>query len=433
MSTSEKTWVIEHSWLCGHCKHTNRGRDDKCDQCGKPIDSTHIETIPGDMSYENRVKDTTRFDDTRPDWVCDCCDHRNPAKRIACTECGSIGLKQKFDEEGEPYHFQEYSHDSAIPQIISNPNYKKPPPEPTSVSVGTGYRQTTIQVPQKPVEPLKFPGPVEDDEIEDCKESWFSANFNAILLGIGGIFGVIGLIWLCVWLFAWHDTTASVQDTTWHYHVALLERRIYHGRAWRDQMQAHSFNVTCTTEIRSYHNCDPYSCNYRNESYSCNCSSVRTGESCSTSCSSNGNRSSTCRQSCRPTYSTRCSTCSRTVHDTCYHRCPDYDQMCSYDYPSWPAINHADATQHNHTPIRPSLIAPRGVSCVGDNELIYLQSGATQCTQDSIEFQVQFDAGEAGHYSINPNTLSEYDLYQTRARWNVQYNHAGMFRPINRQ
>lgn len=98
-----RTWTIEHTWTCGNhpCNTVNPFRNDKCSGCGQPKGSSHKEHVPTNMSYENRVKDTTRFDDKRPDWFCSyCVGHtRNPASALVCKECGSTQGEKKGDAQ----------------------------------------------------------------------------------------------------------------------------------------------------------------------------------------------------------------------------------------------------------------------------------------------------------------------------------------------
>jgi hypothetical protein len=105
--------------------------------------------------------------------------------------------------------------------------------------------------------------------------------------------------------------------------------------------------------------------------------------------------------------------------------------MCDYDYPAWPEIHHADNTRRDHTVIRPNLHSLGDVACMSDAEELNIRNHAiTQCTQDSVDFHVLFDAGAIGHFEKQPVTLLDYNRYQTGAIWNMQYNHAGMFRAI---
>jgi hypothetical protein len=483
---TKRTWTVEHSWNCGHCGHSNAGRNDECSNCGKPIDGTHKEHVPTDTSFSNRVTDTNKFDDKRPDWFCSYCSARNPASRTDCKQCGALqgskkgnaasgqetttggavldpvkgttapssmpslsgSFKYPRDKNGEPSHFEEFHSSSAEPEVIKNPNYQSadpvsvPPvpkdgassynplesPKPTATAKpGMGYRDVVFEEPKMPT------------AWENFKTS-ISNNLKGFAM-VGGIgMAIFGIIWLCIWLFTWHDTTARIQETHWHWHVALHQRGIYHGHDWRDQEHAHAYNESCSTQIRSYHQCNPHDCNPHNVTYDCRCHSVETChpvEHCHNVCTNSGNRSSSCSEECEEdnecSSHQECDTCNRTEYDTCYDQCPDFDQMCDYDYPAWPEINHADDTRTDHTLVRPNLNAVGNQVCPGDPEELNIQNPSiTQCTVDSVDFQVLFDGGEtAGHWAETPNSLSEYDRFRMGATWNVQYNHAGMHRLIN--
>lgn len=118
------------------------------------------------------------------------------------------------------------------------------------------------------------------------------------------------------------------------------------------------------------------------------------------------------------------------VMDTCWNRCPDYDDMCDYQYPTWPKVNTASLTGTDHTPIRPNLTSPGNAMCSSDPEYLY-SSGRTQCTTEEITFRVSFDTDGHGDYSINPSSLQEYNRYHVGGRWNAEYNNAGQFHMIS--
>lgn len=102
--------------------------------------------------------------------------------------------------------------------------------------------------------------------------------------------------------------------------------------------------------------------------------------------------------------------------------------MCSYDYPAWPEISHADNTQQDHTVIRPTLASYDNMTCPNDPETLYMQNPAhMQCTTDSVDYSVTFDAGEHGHYGVQPASFSEYNRYHMGDTWDAEYNHAGQF------
>lgn len=447
----KRTWTIEHDWFCGHCQHKNQGRADKCFLCGKPIDSKHTVQPPVDMSYENRVKNTERFKDSRPDWVCAYCDHRNSASRDDCKECGSNKGEKKKDMPsgadttlgGKARSFiKEVAKasiivpptsylpgESASPPALIKADPSDVPRKVTKIKPGAGYRDVIVE-----------------ETIESGPSTWdktvlWARTYRRELFAYSFIGScLIGIIWLLVWLFTWHNATAVVNSTSWHYHVSLRQREIDHGHDWKDKEPAHSFNESCHTEIRSYYPCNPHDCNPHQVGYDCNCRSVESctpRESCRTSCSDNGNRSSTCSETCTTsndcTSRQECSTCYRTEYDTCWDSCPAYDQMCDFDYPAWPQKDYADTTGKDHTLVRPNLTSPGNIACPVDPEVLYSRDpNITQCHLDSVEFEAAFLMNDKV-YLVKPRTLADYDRYHTGARWNVQYNHAGQFREVGPQ
>lgn len=441
---TKRTWTVEHTWTCNYCGFINKGRNDKCERCGKHIDGTHTEHVPSDMSYENRVTDTNRFDNKNPDWICVYCNARNSDSRSDCHECGS----QKGEKKGTASSGQR-TEGGAIDikptgeTVNTSPQIIPPAPEkpirvtiPPSAPIPREERDTTppprerkhtiYRDPQ-----IHFPKP-------DPERSWLEKNFHTVMIVLGVTGAIVLFVWLMYWLFAMHETRAQINNTQWHYHVSLRQRSIAHDHDWQNEMHGHAFNVSCATQIRSYHDCDPYDCNPHQVGYDCNCHSVESChpvEHCHNVCTSNGNRSSSCSEECEEseecTSSRECSTCYRTEYDTCYHRCPDYDQMCDYDYPAWNEVNYADNTQHDHTIVRPNLSAIDNVSCPSDPEELYIQNHShTQCTTDSVEFLVDFNAGSVGQYQVHPSSVQEYNQYQTGDMWQCEYNHAGTFHPL---
>ncbi|TXH11388.1 MAG: hypothetical protein E6R04_02060 [Spirochaetes bacterium] len=452
-----KTWTIEHDWKCNHCKTVNKGREDKCVSCGKPIDDTHEEIVPSDMSYENRVKDTEVFSDGKPDWICKYCSHRNRAVDSTCEECGASTTERKQtvssgqettpgttisaprkDSKGRPEFFTEYSHTSPDPEYIKNPEFEKEEKEEQAAAKernektkdAAHYRTPTFQ---KTTEKQTYSKVV----IQEIQEEKTSSGKK--LLGPGlGFLGVALVIYFFYWMFSWHAGTAVISSTSWEYRVTTYQRSVQSGHSWQDQEPAHSFNETCSREIRSYHSCNPYDCNPHRVSYDCNCRSWRecsTTTSCRTVCTRSGNRSSSCSERCTPRTSceTRrsCSTCYRTEYDTCYRRCPDYDNMCSYQYPQWSPGRTAVLTGTNHTLVRPALQANSNLVCPSDPEQLYIANhSVSDCHKDTTTFAAVLDAGEHGTQNFTPSSLAEYNRYTTGATWNIEYNHAGQFRVL---
>ncbi len=417
MSEIKKTWVIEHDWRCTYCSVVNKGREDKCVNCGKDIDEENCEIIPADMSYENRVQDQKVAEMLigDPDWVCGYCSHRERAENPKCSQCGS--------NKGEKKETVASGQDTTIGGGVVTPLQSMIlPPAPVTlkpvvvipVSPGTGIPASST-----------FTSNIDVDEMQASTQ-----RSKRTVIAIVGLLTATALILLLYWLFAMHQTMARVQETRWTYNVSLLQRQIQNGHDWRNEMHNHYFNASCHTEVRSHHRCDPYQCNPHPERYDCNCRSVcRTERSCRDVCTSTGRRSSSCRNECTDTQrcSPVCATCTRTVYDTCYHSCPDYDEMCDYQYPVWPTVNQATLTNVDHTPIRPSLNAMGNMPCVNDPEILFTNSGVSQCTVDELSFRVTFNAGEQGQYSLQPASQREYDRYRMGTNWSAEYNHAGQF------
>ena len=405
-----REWVVEHSWTCGSCSHVNLARLDKCEQCGQAKTTEDLEQVPADMSYENRVTDTSRFDSGLPDWICSYCPSgtRNPASVSKCQECGS----SKEEKEGE---YGEKEIDTPSPVVVD------------SITVNNNQPHFQKLVPTS--SNLHYSPIVPNNTEEGPARFWY-------LLLLVVVIAVIA--YGCVWYYSWHPMTATVAETTWTYHVELLERQVNSGRSWRDQEPVYSYNEVCHSEIRSYHNCNPYSCRPHQQGFRCNCQTIthcRPTRSCRTACSNSRNGSSQCREVCSTSTScsssTSCNTCYRTVYDTCYQRCPDYDQMCTYNYPTWTPRLVSTLVGHDHTLIRPNLSAPNNLVCGTSPENHFLHTGASQCTTDTITYHATLNAGNLGRFEYAPSSLSEYNRFLVGSTWSAEYNHAGDFRPLH--
>jgi hypothetical protein len=435
---SDEEWVIEHSWICVTCRTENPSHLKKCENCGKPQDASDQEIVPTDLSKENAVTDseTLKKFGNGADYFCGFCGSRQADIHGKCVECAGPQSEKKsnFDSnliksrktiiDSDGIKVQQIELTDEAKEALSTSAAKQ-----TSKSViSEGFRQSTFEV------PLEEAKPVFDQAISKLKK-----NAQTIGLVSVGVTGFFLFIWLMIYLFSSHETNARVSRTRWQYHISLHARQIMNGHDWRESMHSHAFNATCSTQIRSHHDCDPYQCNPHQEGYRCRCERIPHTDcspDCSTTCTNQNNGSTrcrrTCRRSCTTTYTTSCDICYRTVMDRCWHSCPDYDQICDYQYPGWPEINQATTSNIDHIIVRPD-IAPESVpACIGDNENLYIQQNATQCTESTMSYDVQFDAGNTGHWSIQPSSLGEYNRYQTGNLWRVEYNHAGSFRPLHR-
>lgn len=253
--------------------------------------------------------------------------------------------------------------------------------------VGAGYRATSIDVPGYRPRYL--------DTIERLGTRWDVLPWRWIARGatIGVLSGI--LILAIVFALTTRTATPTVSETRWTYRVQLFARIVRDGDSWRDQMPARAFDPVCRQEVRSHHDCEPYLCP--------------------------GVRMYSCGRRGR-------SVCFAPTIRTCYHSCPDYSDYCRFHYPDWPMFREEVLGGVDHTPIRPPITA---LACVPDPEVLYEEAThADRCVVDTLTYAVQFDALERGHWSIVPLTEREFDRYVTGERWRVEFNHAGMFRPI---
>lgn len=411
---TKKEWIVEHDWKCIHCGYENLGREDKCVNCGKPIDETHKEIIPTDMSYENRVKDkkVEKKLSGNPDWICHYCKHRERAENKSCTECGSEKIK-KIVNSGEATSpnstmFQEKKIPEPKPNEEKKKEYKKPTPSP--------YRAPQAQQPK-----------------EQPRDSKLDTRFRQFIYAALAILACFGFFLIGKEIYdyyRWIPTNAKVIGVNWTASTTIRTRTVLSGHGWRHNEPNHVFNETCHQEISGYHNCNPYSCNPHRESYSCNCRDVCTPvESCRTVCSSTGRRSSSCREVCstRNSCRTSCSTCYRTVTDTCYRRCPDYDDMCDYEYPSWRGNQTLTTSGRDHTITYPT-VATNLLNCGSDPEQLYISSQSnTSCKQTVMTFIVQFDVENLGIRNKEVETLQEFNRFQINSIIPAFYNQAGNF------
>lgn len=414
---TKREWIIEHDWSCIHCGHTNPGREDKCVNCGKPIDETHEEIVPRDMSYENRVKDseTIKILSGKPDWICFYCQHRNRAETSKCIECGSEKVKEAVSSGEDTSPSSSMFDDAAKPAAA--PIKKESVPEKKKQS--SPYREPTVTEPPKPQKP-DFWARVDEKYKHIVPYLW--AAFICILLFFVGK-------WLYDY-YRWIPTTAKVVGVSWGATTEIKTRTIQTGHSWRHNEPRYVFNETCHQEISGYHNCNPYSCNPHRESYSCNCRQVCVPvESCRTVCSSTGRRSSRCREVCstRNSCRTSCSTCYRTVTDTCYRRCPDYDDMCDYSYPSWRTVQTLTTSGRDHNITYPQTSIGL-VNCGDDPERNHINNSQIEsCKQTEMEFTVQFDVPPLGIRNRNIPNIGEFNNYRLNSTWPAFYNKAGNF------
>lgn len=480
METIEE-WDIEHEWKCGNhpCNTINPFRNDKCSGCGQPKNESHEEIVPKDMSRENRVTDTDRYQSGEPDWFCGYCSghSRNPAGATKCMECGAdkgekkseaqshgdttaggMTLKARLDANRGPSRvekvldknglqiFEYHLTDEEREGLTLKNDVKLPdPPQVPETFVSNDGADTVSKKGNLTTKIHKYSDEERkaltvENEVRLPRPYEPLSILRMILVGLGFACLLVCLYFGLNWLFGWHPTVATVSSTAWSYQVNVWNREIHHGRGWRNAEPRFAFNETCHTEVAGHRPCNPYSCRPHSQSYSCNCTTIRTCHpvtNCSTTCTSNRNGSSRCRRSCS-TYSScssrnSCSTCSRTVFDTCYNSCPIYGQMCEYDYPLWVNRNSLRTTGTDHTPIRPNLHSLNNVVCLTELESLHIANNSiNECARDSIVYSVGITSPH-GSITLAPDSKSVYDNYTLHSQWNARWDRSGRFELLNRR
>lgn len=82
---------IELTWVCTSCQHRNRGRDKVCAGCGDAKDASERFEMPGDTAAAASVTDPALLAAARAgaDWRCTFCRGDNRALDAVCKRCGS--------------------------------------------------------------------------------------------------------------------------------------------------------------------------------------------------------------------------------------------------------------------------------------------------------------------------------------------------------
>lgn len=352
MSHVTRTWQVENTWNCPSCSALNRGRDLDCRHCGARKDARVEDRVSGPDAPEVTDPALLRKATAGPNWTCEYCGGQDRNLQGECDHCG--GLKSQPSAE------------TSLPSARLVRDLDPPPL----------WKRRLI-------------GPI---------VGWQLAIILASLAVLGSI------VWLFIWIFTPRVVHSHVSATSWEYTVNLRERAQFHeGGEWgrpgtKGFYDDPAFNVSCDSRYYGTQDCDPYRCNPRQVSYSCNCTSYSCN--CTSSCSSNRNGFSTCKQTCSTC--TRCGTCYRTEYSTCYHQCPIYRDWCSYDYYDWP-IKATQKTQGSDQSCRwPEMSAD-------DNQRL----------QKTEKYDVQFK-DEEDVFEYVPESLAAYKQFTVGEAWTLQ-------------
>ncbi len=397
--------IIQMYWTCRFCHKQNHGLEGKedeslrCLECGGQK-ADELWEMPSDTKNAPTVTDQEQlgYAEAGSNWTCRFCGNEERSLHEACSVCGA----HRYAKKDEPF--------TSAPPL--------PPVERVSPPPVTQEEQ----IASVPSRHLRFGGI--DGAMEDVRPPLHHLVGGKELYVLGGtLITAFLLLWLLVWLFATHETNATVTDVYWHRVESVKRRETMSRTGWRGDFPSGSFNMQCEQRQRGTENCHPHACNCHSVSYDCNCTG---GDSYSCNChpeehcSPNGNGSATCTttESCSTCTTPRtCSSCSREECDTCYDQCPVYDDWCTGQFYEWVEIDHMEFQGHDLNPQWP------GLRPVGD----------LQRLDRSEDFSTVFADGGDRRWTFHPESERAFRLYPPGARYRVEYNRAGHFRPLRRE
>lgn len=405
--------TIQMFWTCRFCGEKNpglAGKEDeslKCSKCGGQKADESWE-MPSDTRAAPSVTDAEqlRYASAGVNWTCAFCHNEERALHDNCSVCGAGRVAhnvKRVASESEPL-----------------PSEPPLPVETESPSAASPLATRSVYAPLVPAE---YRYTADDEGMDDVRPLMSRLMGVRAMYVIGGTVGIALFIWLCVWLFATHETSASVTDVSWHRVESVKRRDTMSRTGWREDFPAGSFNMNCERRQHGTENCHPHQCNCHSVSYECNCTggdSYTCNCHSSESCTSNGNGSADCTttEECDTCTTPRsCSSCDREECDTCYDQCPVYDDWCTGQFYEWVEIDHAEFQAHDLNPRWPGLQS----------------HGPLQRVDQSEEYSTVFSAGDDRHWTFHPSSENEFRAYPLRARYRVEYNHAGHFRPLRRE
>lgn len=275
------TRQIEMTWRCSSCGHRNLGRFTACQECGNPKDAGERYEMPGDTASAASVTDDAllRMATGGANWRCGYC---GSDQRTADGNCGQCGAK-----------------------------------------VGSGGPKPR----REPVVKLHWTQRV---------RAWITAHPY--------ITGAIGLVFVFLLTCAWVNRTRHYDARTaaaqWTQSIVVERYQVWTRDGWRGEIPGASFGiVSLGQQIHHYEDVlDGYDTQRYSEQVACGEDCRDVPESCSESCSDNGNGFATCRTTCSGggrSCSTRYCTEWRTREVPRYRKEPRYAERVRYDVWDW--------------------------------------------------------------------------------------------------
>lgn len=289
--------IIELTWTCTSCGHSNRGRDKTCRGCGDPKDASEKFEMPTSTQAQASVTDAglVRAAEAGADWRCAYCGSDQRRLDDSCGRCGA--------------------------------------------SSAEGH------TPQRPVKPR----PPWWQRVK----RWLRRHPWAVALAVVAVL-VAGLV-------AWCNRTrtfgAEVAAVRWTQTIVVERYQVWERDGWRDSQPGDAFEVVSRgQQIHHYDDVlDGYDTEHYTEQVACGEDCYDEPESCSEECTDNGNGFASCQTRCRGG-GRRCTTryCSedRTRQVPRYRKEPRYAEAIHYKIWDWGAHRTVAATGTSTTDLR---------------------------------------------------------------------------------
>ena len=461
MPITTTTRIVENTWDCLHCKHTNRGRDMECSKCGAPKGSTIVDKIPeaGAARDAAEVKSGTALHTTfshGSNWACEYCKNQVRAPDGKCQECGGDKEKAKTILELRAAKINPVPRvqPPSYPPMPAPPQKKVEPTPAASMKYDPLTNDDGGWIPVRP-DPFKrttsFNQSNDDDDKIINSFHDHSDLIKKIAIVAAILFALGGFVWLMVYLFTDHDSNVVVGQTHWTWtRQAQHDDRMHDPGNWQGDMHPRAIQstVACEDRIRNTFTCGPGShtahdcrtheeCTHVPDTCTRNpdiCTTVSVPETCYTTsvscretCSDRGNGSSSCTNTC----SGGDRVCSgggtrqdcRSVPDTCTPNpdhcedvtvcvCDNHENWCVYDYMQWNVTAQATTRGNDHN-VQP------------DPRIVIDQNDPLQRIIDEVHYSVKLTDGPDHTWTYSPRGLTDFNRFQSGHHWMLRWNRAG--------
>jgi hypothetical protein len=276
---------IEMRWQCSSCGHTNLGRHKKCQECADPKDKSEKYVMPSDTASAATIKsaELLALAKAGANWRCEFCGSDQRAMDGQCGNCGAAPSgKSILDEDKKPVKKRSW-----------------------------GQRLLRIL------------------------RRWLRKRSVRIALAL-----IVIVTAIVLWTGRTRHFDATVHAATWRHTITVERYRVWDRDGWRQELRPDAFDVISQGQkIHHYDDVlDGYDTEHYTEQVACgeDCTSVP--ETCSETCSDNGNGFATCTTSCSgggQSCTTRYCSESRTREVPRYRKEPRYAEAVTYRIWDW--------------------------------------------------------------------------------------------------